>query len=117
MDARRELAASGRRLRGVLSWRAWTDDAALAVLQWIDERDLPATAAAALTVHGRLASEVAQLEASLRRLRQPAGSRVKAREVEELLKQAIDQLEQHDAEFYEYAPLFPYVEAPGSGNR
>jgi hypothetical protein len=117
MDARQKLAASGRRLRGILSWRAWTDDAALAVLQWIDERDLPATATAALTVHARLASEVLELEASLRKLRQPAGSRAKASEVEELLKQAINQLEQHDAEFYEYAPLFPYVETPGPGNR
>jgi len=115
MSAGRELAARVKRLRSILSWRAWTDDEALEVLRWIERDDFPATATEALVVHARFASEAEELRRALAKLKQSGGSPETVDETEGLLEQVAEQLELHDAEFCQYAPLFPYVELPAEG--
>ncbi len=117
MSAGRELAARIKRLRSILSWRAWTDDEALEVLRWIEQEGFPATATEALVAHARFASEAQELKRTLAKLKRGGGSPETIDETERLLEQAVEQLDLHDAAFYQYAPLFPYVALPEATGR
>lgn len=102
MTARRVLAP-------VLRGSAWSDEQALEVLRRVEREGDTDTALNVLTEYARLERAAQELRATLERQRQDGELLEDASDTRALLEDAEQRLEMHQALYYEYAPLFPYV--------